>query len=254
MQHRSTHAPRSSRASRAWSVRPAGTRSRSTPLARERGLRVFVAPNFSLGAVLMMRFAAEAAQYFPRAEMIELHNESKKDAPSGTARATAELIGGDPVIHSVRLPGLVAHQEVIFGSEGQLLTIRHDTTARESFADGVLLALDKLDSAAARPDRRPPRAAVTRQLATDGIAPTADERAYFQGVFGWMGVGLAVTGGVSYAIGRSDRALNALFTGNGRAVIVVALSSSCCSSGGSWASSSTWTRSPPRRSSSPSPR
>jgi 4-hydroxy-tetrahydrodipicolinate reductase len=114
--------------------------------ARERGLRLFVAPNFSIGAVLMMRFAAEAAQYLPRAEIIELHNEAKKDAPSGTARATAELIGGDAVIHSVRLPGLVAHQEVIFGGEGQLLTIRHDTTARESFADGVLLALAKLDS------------------------------------------------------------------------------------------------------------
>ena len=112
--------------------------------ARERGLRLFVAPNFSLGAVLMMRFAEQAAQYFPRAEIIELHNEAKQDAPSGTARATADLIGGDPVIHSVRLPGLVAHQEVIFGGEGQLLTIRHDTTARESFADGVLLALDKL--------------------------------------------------------------------------------------------------------------
>ena len=115
-------------------------------LARERGLRLFVAPNFSLGAVLMMRFAGEAAQYFPRAEIVELHNESKKDAPSGTAALTAKLIGNDPVIHSVRLPGLVAHQEVIFGGEGQLLTIRHDTTARESFADGVLLALDKLDS------------------------------------------------------------------------------------------------------------
>ena len=112
--------------------------------ARERGLRLFVAPNFSLGAVLMMRFAEQAAQYFPRAEIIELHSEAKQDAPSGTARATADLIGGDPVIHSVRLPGLVAHQEVIFGGEGQLLTIRHDTTARESFADGVLLALDKL--------------------------------------------------------------------------------------------------------------
>jgi 4-hydroxy-tetrahydrodipicolinate reductase len=115
-------------------------------LARERGLRVFVAPNFSLGAVLMMRFAEQAAHYFPRAEVIELHNEAKKDAPSGTARATADVIGGDPVIHSVRLPGLVAHQEVIFGSEGQLLTIRHDTTGRESFADGVLLVLEKLDS------------------------------------------------------------------------------------------------------------
>ena len=113
-------------------------------LARGRGLRLFVAPNFSIGAVLMMRFAAEAAAYLPRAEIIELHNEAKKDAPSGTAAATAKLIGGDPVIHSVRLPGLVAHQEVIFGAEGQLLTIRHDTTARESFADGVLLALAKL--------------------------------------------------------------------------------------------------------------
>jgi 4-hydroxy-tetrahydrodipicolinate reductase len=112
--------------------------------ARERGLRLFVAPNFSIGAVLMMRFAGEAARYFPRAEIIELHNEAKKDAPSGTARATADLIGGGTIIHSVRLPGLVAHQEVIFGSEGQLLTIRHDTTARESFGDGVLLALEKL--------------------------------------------------------------------------------------------------------------
>ncbi len=113
-------------------------------LAAKNGLRLFVAPNFSIGAVLMMRFAREAAAYFPRAEIVELHNEAKKDAPSGTARATAELIGGDPAVHSVRLPGLVAHQEVIFGAEGQLLTIRHDTTARESFADGVLLALDKL--------------------------------------------------------------------------------------------------------------
>ncbi len=113
-------------------------------LARERGLRLFVAPNFSLGAVLMMRFAEQAAAVFPRAEIVELHNEAKKDAPSGTAALTAQLIGGEPVIHSVRLPGLVAHQEVIFGGEGQLLTIRHDTTARESFADGVLLALEKL--------------------------------------------------------------------------------------------------------------
>jgi 4-hydroxy-tetrahydrodipicolinate reductase len=113
-------------------------------LAQEKGLRLFVAPNFSVGAVLMMRFAREAAAHFPRAEIVELHNEAKKDAPSGTAKATAELVGGAPAIHSVRLPGLVAHQEVIFGSEGQLLTIRHDTTGRESFADGVLLALEKL--------------------------------------------------------------------------------------------------------------
>jgi 4-hydroxy-tetrahydrodipicolinate reductase len=113
-------------------------------LARERGLRLFFAPNFSVGAVLMMRFAAEAAGFLPRAEIVELHNEAKKDAPSGTAAATAKLIGGDVAIHSVRLPGLVAHQEVLFGGEGQLLTIRHDTTGRESFADGVLLALSKL--------------------------------------------------------------------------------------------------------------
>jgi 4-hydroxy-tetrahydrodipicolinate reductase len=113
-------------------------------LAAEKGLRLFVAPNFSIGAVLMMRFAGEAAAHFPRAEIVELHNEAKKDAPSGTARATADLIGGDAAIHSVRLPGLVAHQEVIFGGQGQLLTIRHDTTGRESFADGVLLALEKL--------------------------------------------------------------------------------------------------------------
>jgi 4-hydroxy-tetrahydrodipicolinate reductase len=115
-------------------------------VAREHGVRLFVAPNFSLGAVLMMRFAAQAAQYFPRAEIVELHNEAKKDAPSGTAALTAQLIGNEPAIHSVRLPGLVAHQEVIFGGEGQLLTIRHDTTARESFAEGVLLVLSKLDT------------------------------------------------------------------------------------------------------------
>ena len=113
-------------------------------LAVEQGLRLFVAPNFSIGAVLMMRFAQQAAAYFPRAEIIELHNEAKKDAPSGTARMTAGLVGGDPVIHSVRLPGLVAHQEVILGGLGQTLTIRHDTTSREAFVPGVLLALDRL--------------------------------------------------------------------------------------------------------------
>jgi 4-hydroxy-tetrahydrodipicolinate reductase len=119
-------------------------RNRVDALARERGVAVFVAPNFSIGAVLMMRFAAEAAKHLPRAEIIELHNEAKKDAPSGTARATAAAIGGDPQIHSVRLPGLIAHQEVLFAGEGQLLTIRHDTLARESFVPGVLLALEKL--------------------------------------------------------------------------------------------------------------
>ncbi len=113
-------------------------------LAEEKGLRLFVAPNFSIGAVLMIRFAREAAAHFPRAEIVELHNEAKKDAPSGTAKATAEAIGKGTAVHSVRLPGLVAHQEVIFGGEGQLLTIRHDTTGRESFAAGVMLALEKL--------------------------------------------------------------------------------------------------------------
>jgi len=121
-----------------WDAAPLGA------LAADRGLRLFVAPNFSVGAVLMMRFAREAAAYFPRAEIVELHNEAKRDAPSGTAAATADLIGGGTAIHSVRLPGLVAHQEVIFGAEGQLLTIRHDTTGRESFAPGVLLALEAL--------------------------------------------------------------------------------------------------------------
>ncbi|CAN5264722.1 4-hydroxy-tetrahydrodipicolinate reductase [soil metagenome] len=113
-------------------------------LARERGVACFHAPNFALGAVLMMRFATEAAERMPRAEIVEMHNEAKKDAPSGTAKATAELVGGDPAIHSVRLPGLVAHQEVLFGGDGQLLTIRHDTFSREAFVPGVLLSLEKL--------------------------------------------------------------------------------------------------------------
>jgi 4-hydroxy-tetrahydrodipicolinate reductase len=118
--------------------------ARVDALAREKGLACFHAPNFALGAVLMMRFAKEAAEYLPNAEIVELHNEAKKDAPSGTAKATAQLLGGEPAIHSVRLPGLVAHQEVLFGGDGQLLTIRHDTFAREAFVPGVLLALDQL--------------------------------------------------------------------------------------------------------------
>ena len=119
-------------------------RVRVDALAKERGVSVFVAPNFSIGAVLMMRFAAEAAKHLPRAEIVELHNEAKKDAPSGTARATAEGMGGDPQIHSVRLPGLIAHQEVLLAGEGQLLTIRHDAFSREAYAPGVLLALERL--------------------------------------------------------------------------------------------------------------
>jgi 4-hydroxy-tetrahydrodipicolinate reductase len=112
--------------------------------ARERGLPVFFAPNFAVGAVLMMRLAAEAAAFLPRAEIVELHNEAKKDAPSGTARATAALFPGEVPIHSVRLPGLVAHQEVLLGGEGQLLTIRHDAFSREAYVPGVLLALERL--------------------------------------------------------------------------------------------------------------
>jgi 4-hydroxy-tetrahydrodipicolinate reductase len=119
-------------------------RARVDAQARERGVACFHAPNFALGAVLMMRFAREAAAHMPRAEIIELHNEAKRDAPSGTAKATAELLADEPVIHSVRLPGLVAHQEVLLGGEGQLLTIRHDTFSREAFVPGVLLALEKL--------------------------------------------------------------------------------------------------------------
>jgi 4-hydroxy-tetrahydrodipicolinate reductase len=113
-------------------------------VAREHGVACFHAPNFAIGAVLMMRFAAEAAKLMPRVEIIELHNEAKRDAPSGTAKATAEVVGGDPAIHSVRLPGLVAHQEVLFGGDGQLLTIRHDTYSREAFVPGVLLALERV--------------------------------------------------------------------------------------------------------------
>jgi 4-hydroxy-tetrahydrodipicolinate reductase len=112
--------------------------------ARERSLVLFVAPNFAIGAVLMMRLAAEAARWLPRAEIVELHHESKVDAPSGTAKATAERLPGEPAVHSVRLPGLVAHQEVLLGGEGQLLTIRHDAMSREAYAPGVLLALERL--------------------------------------------------------------------------------------------------------------
>ena len=138
--------------------------------ARELGLGVVHAPNFAIGAVLMMRFAAEAARFFDRVEIIELHHDQKKDAPSGTAIRTAELIaearkargevaavaeteivagarGGDVKgvpVHSVRLPGLVAHQEVLLGLPGQTLTIRHDSLDRTSFMPGVLLALRKV--------------------------------------------------------------------------------------------------------------
>ncbi len=113
-------------------------------LARDRGLAVFFAPNFAIGAVLMMRFAEEAASHLPAAEIVELHHDTKVDAPSGTAKATAERLPGEPAIHSVRLPGLVAHQEVLLGGRGQLLTIRHDAFSREAYVPGVLLALERL--------------------------------------------------------------------------------------------------------------
>ena len=113
-------------------------------LALDRSLPLLVVPNFAIGAVLMMRFAEAAAEYLPSTEIIELHEEGKRDAPSGTARATAERLPGEPPIHSVRLPGLVAHQEVLLGGDGQLLTIRHDTFSREAFVPGVLVALEKL--------------------------------------------------------------------------------------------------------------
>jgi 4-hydroxy-tetrahydrodipicolinate reductase len=112
--------------------------------AREAGVPCFHAPNFAQGAVLMMRFAEEAATVFPRAEIVELHSDAKRDAPSGTAKATAARMGTDPAIHSIRLPGLVAHQEVIFGGAGETLTIRHDTTSRDAFVPGVLLALERV--------------------------------------------------------------------------------------------------------------
>jgi 4-hydroxy-tetrahydrodipicolinate reductase len=105
------------------------------------GANVFVAPNFAIGAVLMMRFAVEASQRMAKAEIVELHHDSKLDAPSGTAARTAEMMKGEVPIHSVRLPGLVAHQEVILGDVGQTLTIRHDSVDRESFMPGVLLAV-----------------------------------------------------------------------------------------------------------------
>ncbi len=113
-------------------------------LAQEHSVPAFHAPNFAIGAVLMMRFASEAAKHFPKAEIVELHHDTKLDAPSGTARATADAMEGEVPIHSVRLPGLVAHQEVILGGRGETLTIRHDTTSRDAFVPGVLLALERV--------------------------------------------------------------------------------------------------------------
>jgi 4-hydroxy-tetrahydrodipicolinate reductase len=111
----------------------------------EAGVPAMFVPNFSFGAVLMMRFAAQAARVFPRAEIVELHHDAKRDAPSGTAKLTARRIheAGAPLppIHSVRLPGLVAHQETIFGGTGETLTLRHDSLSRESFGPGIVAAI-----------------------------------------------------------------------------------------------------------------
>jgi 4-hydroxy-tetrahydrodipicolinate reductase len=122
---------------------------RATVLRADSEANCFVAPNFAIGAVLMMQASKQIAPHMPEAEIIELHHDQKKDAPSGTAKRTAELIreaGGNvhEPIHSVRLPGLVAHQEVIFGGEGQTLSIRHDSIDRSSFMPGVLLAVRKV--------------------------------------------------------------------------------------------------------------
>lgn len=145
-------------------------RERIAQWCQETGVPAFIAPNFAIGAVLMMEFAARAARYFDHAEILELHHEKKRDAPSGTALKTAEMMleargndfrpleveevvlvegargacVGNVRIHSLRLPGLVAHQEVILGGPGQTLSLRHDTTSREAFLPGVLLAVRKV--------------------------------------------------------------------------------------------------------------
>lgn len=126
-------------------------------LADAAGANIFIAPNFAIGAVLMMQFAAAAARHMRKAEIIELHHDRKVDAPSGTAARTAALMAqaapglADVPIHSVRLPGLVAHQEVILGDVGQTLTIRHDSTDRTSFMPGVLLAVRRVGSLSESP-------------------------------------------------------------------------------------------------------
>lgn len=116
-------------------------------MAQEKGVGALICPNFAVGAVLMMRFAEMAAPYFDGVEIIELHHDAKKDKPSGTAIRTQAMLreaGHDAPIHSVRLKGIVANQEVIFGTLGQTLTIRHDTINREAFMPGVLLAVRRV--------------------------------------------------------------------------------------------------------------
>ncbi len=126
-------------------------------IAKSAQANVFIAPNFAIGAVLMMQFAQQAARHMARAEIIELHHDRKLDKPSGTAARTASLMAaaapeiGEIPIHSVRLPGLVAHQEVILGDVGQTLTIRHDSIDRQSFMPGVLLAIRKVGTLSESP-------------------------------------------------------------------------------------------------------
>ena len=155
-----------------------GSRATSRPRHATAGVPVFYAPNFALGAVLMMRFAREASRHFAAAEIVELHHETKLDAPSGTAIATAAAMEGDVPIHSVRLPGLVAHQEVILGGRGETLTIRHDTTSREAFVPGVELAISQGRHAAAGRHRRPRRAALTTSSRTRSRSASSSSRCF----------------------------------------------------------------------------
>ncbi|MBM3664349.1 MAG: 4-hydroxy-tetrahydrodipicolinate reductase [Actinobacteria bacterium] len=127
-----------------------------TSLAEAGSANLIVAANFAVGAVLMMRFAEEASRFMESAEIVELHHSGKIDAPSGTAAHTAEVMHGDVPIHSVRLPGMVAHQEVILGGLAETLSIRHDSLSRECFMPGVLMAI---------------RAVPDRPGLTRGIAP-----------------------------------------------------------------------------------
>jgi 4-hydroxy-tetrahydrodipicolinate reductase len=114
--------------------------------AREAAVPVFFAPNFAIGAVVMMNLSALAAATFPNAHIVEMHDATKRDAPSGSATTTAAVMGTNPAISSIRLPGVVAHQEVIFAGHGEVLTIRHDTLNRNAFVGGVLLAIERVRS------------------------------------------------------------------------------------------------------------
>ncbi len=115
-------------------------------ICKEHHIGGIACPNFAIGALLMMKFSAEAARFFPKAEIVEFHHDDKKDAPSGTAKRTAQGMQQikDVPIHSVRLPGFVAHQEVILGGTGEVLTIRHDSMSRQSFMGGILVSCEKV--------------------------------------------------------------------------------------------------------------